>query len=350
MKRRLAVLKENRSLLAVEEFLTVERELEVLLRQEEVFWLQRSKQLWLKHGDVKTKFFHRAATALRKRNLLLRVKDQEGAWVEGAAMNAEILRLKGALGHVVSQSQSAFVPKQLLTDNIIVVGEVGHFLRRKTCWAMGWVALKLDMAKAYDRMEWGVNGETVGAVCPTRGIRQGDPLSPNLFILCAEALSILLQQKEESGTGANLQEALRIKDCLDLYCAASGQLKNFDNSSAVFSTNTNANMRERVSDCFGVREAKDLGQYLGLPSILGRNKIATFRYIEEKIRERIGSWQHKLLSKAGKEILLKSIAQSLPIFTMSIVLLPIRICDTLEKLSTAIGGEVAGQVVGGYID
>ncbi|XP_019192832.1 PREDICTED: uncharacterized protein LOC109187166 [Ipomoea nil] len=265
-------------------------------------------------------------------------------------------RLKETLGVIVSQSQSAFVPERLLTDNIIIAGELGHYLRRKTSGVMGWTALKLDMAKAYDRMEWGylegmlgalgyaqewiqaimlcvstvnytiqVNGEAIGSVCPTRGIRQGDPLSPYLFILCAEGLSLLLQQAEARGDihglrvargapaithlffaddsllffRATQNEALKVKECLQLYSEASGQQINFDKSNAVFSLNTLPETRELISNCIGVHVAKDLGRYLGLPSNVGRNKIAIFRYVEEKIRDRIGMWQHKLLSRAG---------------------------------------------------
>lgn len=139
--------------------------------------------------------------------------------------------MKEALDTIISPSQSAFVPDRLITDNIIIAGEVGHFLKRKRTGIIGWVALKLDMAKAYDRMEWNflkgtltalgfsstwvnliqlcvttvtynilVNGQSVGTVIPTRGIRQGDPLSPYLFIVCAEVLSLLLQRKEARGS------------------------------------------------------------------------------------------------------------------------------------------------------
>ncbi|XP_019191707.1 PREDICTED: uncharacterized protein LOC109186235 [Ipomoea nil] len=467
-------LKEDRSPQASDELLLARGELELLMQQEEVFWRQRSKQLWMKHGDSNTKYFHKTASARRRRNLLLRVKDPGGTWKEGTVMHTEILRyfneilcsensnpglfhcvqrgvtdemngallqpftidesvpeglnasnivflpkkkipervsdlrpialcnviykilakmlanrMKGSLTQVVSQSQSAIVPERLLTDNIILASEIGHYLRKKTNGVVGWVALKLDMAKAYDRMEWAflegmlgalgfdrgwiellmlcvstvsysiqVNGEAVGTVCPTRGIRQGDPLSPYLFIICAEGLSILLQQAEARGDihsvrvsrgalaithlffaddnllffRANQQEVMKIKECLDRYSEASGQRVNFDKSIAVFSLNTVDAMRSLISSCLGVRMATDLGRYLGLPSVLGRNKSATFRYIEEKVRERIGSWQNHFLSRAGKEVLLKSIVQSMPIFTMSTFLLPLRTCDILEKL------------------
>ncbi|XP_019161377.1 PREDICTED: uncharacterized protein LOC109158013 [Ipomoea nil] len=92
LRRTLARLKEDRSVQGVEQFMHAEAELENLLTAEEVFWKQRSKQLWLKHGDANTKYFHKSATARRKRNLLSRLKDPEGNWQEGTALNTEILR------------------------------------------------------------------------------------------------------------------------------------------------------------------------------------------------------------------------------------------------------------------
>lgn len=66
---------------------------------------------------------------------------------------AIVNRMKPLLGKVISDSQSAYVPNKLITNNILIASEVGHFLRRKQCGMQGWAALKLDMAKAYDQME-----------------------------------------------------------------------------------------------------------------------------------------------------------------------------------------------------
>ncbi|XP_031101983.1 uncharacterized protein LOC116005888 [Ipomoea triloba] len=63
-------------------------------------------------------------------------------------------RMKPLLGTVISDSQSAFIPNRLITDNILIAAEVGHYLHRKQGGIVGWEALKLDMTKAYDRMEW----------------------------------------------------------------------------------------------------------------------------------------------------------------------------------------------------
>ncbi|XP_019184360.1 PREDICTED: uncharacterized protein LOC109179311 [Ipomoea nil] len=68
LRNKLVRLKEDRTSQGIGEFLATESELEALLTQEEIFWKQRSKQLWLKHGDANTKYFHKVATARRRRN------------------------------------------------------------------------------------------------------------------------------------------------------------------------------------------------------------------------------------------------------------------------------------------
>ncbi|CAB4309818.1 unnamed protein product [Prunus armeniaca] len=147
-------------------------------------------------------------------------------------ISAKVLasRLKLILNDVIGVHQSAFVPGRMISDNLIVAFEVLHHMHNRTSGKLGFQALKLDMSKAYDKVEWGfletimnsmgfaprwvqlvmtyvttvtysflVNGSPVGFISPQRGLCQGDPLSSYLFLLCVEVFSGLIMQVEQQG-------------------------------------------------------------------------------------------------------------------------------------------------------
>ena len=123
-------------------------------------------------------------------------------------------RLKKFIPELITKHQSAFAKNRLILDNVLVAFETLHCMKNHNSGQTGFMAIKLDMSKAYDRVEWNylqklmekmgfcsrwiglmlecvhtvsysilVNGDPKGLINPTRDIRQGDPLSPFLFLL-----------------------------------------------------------------------------------------------------------------------------------------------------------------------
>jgi len=138
-------------------------------------------------------------------------------------------RLKVCLPSLISETQSAFVPGRLISDNIFIAQEMFHGLRTNKSCQDKFLAIKTDMSKAYDRVEWVfiqelltkmgfdqhwiqlmmecissvqykvlLNGQPKGHIIPQRGLRQGDPLSPYLFIMCTEALVVNIKKAERN--------------------------------------------------------------------------------------------------------------------------------------------------------
>ena len=183
-----------------------------------------------------------------------------------------------------------------------------HFLNHKNAGNDGFMAAKLDMSKAFDRVKWGfiqgvmeklgfssrwvnlvmkcitsvsysviINGVACGNIVPTRGLRQGDPLSPTLFLICTEGLSALINEatRNQRLTGisicrgspsvthllfaddsilfckASAGECRELKVLLQKYEDASGQKINIDKSSIFFSPNTALEVREEIFATLG---------------------------------------------------------------------------------------------------
>ncbi|XP_037496639.1 uncharacterized protein LOC119371133 [Jatropha curcas] len=203
-----------------------------------------------------------------------------------------------------------------------------------------------------------VNGNTVGSIAPGRGLRQGDPISPYLFLVCAEGLSLLFSEAERCGKihggkagrgcpkishlffaddslfffkGSNTK-AINVKGILATYESASGQSINFQKSGITFSLNTSMTVKADISHILGVFNPFEGGSYLGLPSLISRNKRQVLGFLKERMWKHINSWSNRFLSKARREILIKSVILALPAYCMSVFELPLCLCDDLEKM------------------
>ena len=121
-------------------------------------------------------------------------------------------------------------------------------------------------------------------------------------------------------------------DILSSYENVSGQKLNRDKIALFFSKSTSSEMQRQIMGAFGVNELNPYEEYLGLPALVGRNKRASFDQLKQKVWKRLQGWEGKLLSQAGREVLIKSVIQAIPTYTMSCFKLPITLCHEIESL------------------
>lgn len=225
-------------------------------------------------------------------------------------------RLQPLLSHLISENQSAFVPGRAISDNVLITHEVLHFLKRSGAKKSVSMAVKTDMSKAFDRVEWSfickilhgfgfhptwiqwimqcvtsvsysflVNGAPRGRIIPQRGIRQGDPLSPYIFILCSELLSGLCRKAQSTGAllgirvangsprvnhllfaddtmffcKASVKSCAALKSILQKYESASGQRINVQKSSISFSRKASQDQRSKAKLALGIDKEGEEG-------------------------------------------------------------------------------------------
>ena len=117
-----------------------------------------------------------------------------------------------------------------------------------------------------------------------------------------------------------------------MYEKASSQQLNHAKTSSFFSTNTSREVQEEIKVRFGAQVIKQHEKYWGMPSLVRRNKKASFSDIKDKLSKKLADWKGKLLSKVGKEVLIIAIAQAIPTYTMSCFKIPDSLCDDLTSM------------------
>ncbi|XP_012853180.1 PREDICTED: uncharacterized protein LOC105972749 [Erythranthe guttata] len=190
-----------------------------------------------------------------------------------------------------------------------------------------------------------------GSLVPTRGLRQGDPVSPYLFILCTQALTVMLNQFTESGRiqGFRGLPRLRLYQAYALLMTHSFFVKPRNQmlmpcgkfftdmkgsrarrSTMTFCPSTSPISKSNIHAILGFQIVEKFDKYLGLPVSMGRTRKAIFSFLRDRVWSRIKGWDSKQLSKAGKEILIKAVLQAIPSYVMSCFILPRGLIDEIE--------------------
>ncbi|KAF7150721.1 hypothetical protein RHSIM_Rhsim02G0211500 [Rhododendron simsii] len=138
--------------------------------------------------------------------------------------------------------------------------------------------------------------------------------------------------KEEDGLadGGQRRGSHAIEDILRKYEGASGQMVNREKSSLFFSPNTPNDVKRGISNFLNIRIETQGGKYLGLPSIVGKSKTEVFKYVSDRVLDRLRSWRDSKLNPAGKEVMIKSVASTMPNYVMQCFLLPKQVCRNLS--------------------
>ncbi|RVX19039.1 Transposon TX1 uncharacterized 149 kDa protein [Vitis vinifera] len=296
-------------------------------------------------------------------------------------------RLKKVVGKVVSSAQNAFVEGRQILDAALIANEaIDSLLKRNESG----VLCKLDLEKAYDHINWNfllfvlqnmgfgekwigwiswcisiatfsvlINGTPEGYFNSSRGLRQGDPLSPYLFVIGMEALSRLINRAVgggflsgcrvdgRGGNGALVSHLLFDDDTL-VFCEASedqmvhlswllmwfeaisGLRINLDKSE-ILPVGRVENLENLALEA-GYKVGRLPSSYLGIPLGANHKSVAVWDGVEERFRKRLALWKRQFIFKGGRITLIRSTLSSMPIYLMSLLRMPRVVCLRLEKI------------------
>nr|XP_025611773.1 uncharacterized protein LOC112705129 [Arachis hypogaea] len=296
-----------------------------------------------------------------------------------------VRRLRIVMPELVGETQTAFVKGRKIHDGALIACETVQWLKTYRKKA---AIIKLDFQKAYDRVRWSfvdvvlqkmgfgqrwrswvkecvstatmsvlVNGSPSKPFKMERGLRQGDPLSLLLFVLVVDVLHRMLGEAVRNGRITLLRVGrehielshLQFADDTILFCPSetetivnykrllrcfelmSGLSINFDKSNLI-SVNCEQEWVEHVCGLLECKQAVLPVRYLGIPLGANLRLVKTWKPIIDKVEAKLSLWKAKILNKAGKLVLIKSVLNSLPIYYLSLYKMAKAIADKLIAL------------------
>jgi hypothetical protein len=307
-----------------------------------------------------------------------------GVWYKILAKVLAV-RLAKVIGVLIPKTQSAFLKGRQLVEGVVVMNEVVDYAKKagKECLIM-----KVDFEKAYDSVNWSfldymlgrfgfntkwrnwmkacicrgnlsvlVNGSPTQEISIKRGLKQGDPLAPLLFLLVAEGLGGLMRTAVEKdkfrpflvGGGRAPVSLLQYADdtlcigeaTIDNLWALKSILRGFEMASClkvnfwkscVVGVNVSEEFLGMASNFLNCRIGRTPFKYLGLPVGASPRKMSTWEPMLKVIRGRLGSWRNKYVSLGGRIVLINSVLNAIPIFYLSYMKMPVLVWRELVKI------------------
>ncbi|KAK9067117.1 hypothetical protein SSX86_014442 [Deinandra increscens subsp. villosa] len=294
-------------------------------------------------------------------------------------------RLKKVIHSVISDTQSAFISGRNIIDGPLMMNEILGWLKRSKGSAF---LFKVDIEKAFDSLNWDflqsilvqmgfpfrwcswidgilkasrvsvlINGSPTLEFQCSRGLRQGDPLSPFLFVIAMEALSCILRKAESAGlfsgvslpnNGPSISHLLFADDVLFIGNWSASSLLNINRILRCFflSSGLKINLSKSCIYNIGRNEAEvnyvanslgcSLGtfpfNYLGIPIGGNMNTAKNWKPVFDKFKSRLSRWKSNSLSIGGRLTLLKSVLSSLPLYFFSLFRAPLNVLEGLERI------------------
>ncbi|XP_010676995.1 uncharacterized protein LOC104892705 [Beta vulgaris subsp. vulgaris] len=297
--------------------------------------------------------------------------------------------MKPLLPFLIYDYQNAFVQGRHMDDNILISHKLTHIINKQRSGNRYLAALKLDMNKAYDRVNWQfivkvlsaygfprywimlikqcietvsyrvmINGTATPTFLPHCGLRQGDPLSPYLFLFCMDILSRMttratvtrqLQGIKIGKQGPTVSHLFFADDALFFFratpaicatlntiitrfCSVSGQMINHTKSFVKFSPNIPPDQRQVYKNSLQLDDKPSLGTYLGSSIDIQGSKVPHFTFLLDIVSRKIEIWNHTWLSQPMKLVIINSILVATIMHHLSIFQIPTTITNKLDAM------------------
>ncbi|WMV30092.1 hypothetical protein MTR67_023477, partial [Solanum verrucosum] len=395
------------------------------LKMEADILKQKTQLQWFREGDANANYFHALMRGRKRKLFIHQISNENGEWIQGDVniaraacehfqniftghhnnINEEFIQ---CIPRMVTEEQNQKLKADPTIEEVKQVvfamnpnsaagpdGMNGNFFQEiihgiKKPKEGDNVVIKLDMAKAYDRVFWAytclvmrkmgfseffidmiwtimsnnwysviINGAKHGFFHSTRGLKQGDFLSPALFILGAEVLSRMLNNlylnknyqgfhMEPKGpqishlsfaddviiftSGQRTSNQLIMKT-LTTYEQVSDQLINRDKSHSMLPVDSPQGIAEMIKEEAGFRQKDNPINYLGCPLYIGGQRIIYYSHLVDKIAKRISGWQAKMLNFGGRLTLVKHVLHFIPIHTMAAISPPKTTLHYIKRLT-----------------